>query len=53
MGAMASKKARLSAPVAVAMLSASGPAVYGPVATMVMPEAGRASIRSRTISMLG
>ena len=52
-GAIASKKARLSAPVARPMLSASEAAVSGPVATMVRPAAGSASTFSRTISMFG
>ena len=53
MGAMASKKARLSAPVAVPIDRASDAAVSGPVATMVVPSDGKASTRSRTISTLG
>ena len=52
-GAMASKKARASLPVTSAMASARPGAVSGPVAMMVGPEAGRASTRSRTTSMLG
>jgi hypothetical protein len=47
-GAIASKKARASAPVAAPIDSASGP-----VATITGPEAGRASARSRTISTFG
>ena len=44
-GAMASKKARASLPVADPIDSAKGAAVSGPVATMVGPEAGRVSTR--------
>ena len=40
-GAIASKNARLSAPVAAPMLSASAAAVSGPVATMVRPGVGQ------------
>jgi hypothetical protein len=52
-GAIASKKARASAPVAAPIDSASLSAVRGPVATMVGPEPGRASTRSRTSSTFG
>ena len=52
-GAMASKKARASLPVTLAMASARPGAVSGPVAMIVGPDAGSASTRSRTTSMLG
>ena len=52
-GAIASKKASASLPVAAPMLSASAGAVSGPVATIVEAVSGSASIRSRTIVMLG
>jgi len=52
MGAMASKKASASAPVASPIPSASDGAVRGPVAMIAGPS-GKASIRSRTIVMLG
>ena len=52
-GAIAWKKASASEPVAAPIDSASFAAVSGPVATMVEPEAGRVSTRSRTISIFG
>ncbi len=50
---MASKKARLSAPVAAWIASASAPEVRGPVAMIQEPEAGRAVISSSATSISG
>src|SRR3546814_2389512 len=49
-GAIASKKARLSSPVRARIASASGAAVSGPVAMMVRPQpsGGRPSTSSRS-----
>ncbi len=51
-GAIASKKASASAPVASAIPAASAAPVSGPVAMIAGPS-GSASTRSRTTSMLG
>ncbi len=55
MGAMASKKARLSAPVRARMASASAGEVRGPVATMTLSHSagGRPAISPRAMVTSG
>ena len=53
MGAMASKKARASAPVSARMLSASAPEVRGPVAMIQCPSVGSSVTSPSTTEISG